>query len=77
MFRCENCGSGYSTRVASTWDCCPRCLMRDNQSVPLTFELGWRSAALKKAGDRGIGEQIQSPSAVTRLAENVTLTAPR
>ena len=42
MFRCENCGSGYSRRAASSWDCCPRCLARDQVTVPLTFELGWR-----------------------------------
>lgn len=42
MFRCENCGSGYSTRAASSWKACPRCLARDKVSVPLTFELGWR-----------------------------------
>ena len=41
MFRCENCGSGYSMRAASAWDACPRCLARDQVSVPLTFELGW------------------------------------
>ena len=42
MFRCENCGSGYSVRAASSWESCPRCLARDKTSVPLTFELGWR-----------------------------------
>lgn len=77
MFRCEHCGSGYATRVASSWDCCPRCLMTDNQSVPLTFELGWRSAALKKAGGRGIGDRVQSPPAVTQLAKDVTAAASR
>jgi len=44
MFRCENCGSGYSVRAASSWESCPRCLARDKTSVPLTFELGWRSS---------------------------------
>ena len=42
MFRCENCGSGYSMRAASSWEACPRCLARDKVTVPLTFELGWR-----------------------------------
>lgn len=49
MFRCESCGSGYSMRAASSWDCCPRCLARDKVTVPLTFELGWRG------GERGEG----------------------
>jgi hypothetical protein len=44
MFRCENCGSGYSMRAASSWKACPRCLARDKVTVPLTFELGWRGA---------------------------------
>jgi hypothetical protein len=42
MFRCDNCGSGYSIRAASSWECCPRCLARERVTVPLTFELGWR-----------------------------------
>lgn len=42
MFRCDNCGSGYSMRAASSWDSCPRCLAKDRVNVPLTFELGWR-----------------------------------
>lgn len=41
MFRCDNCGSGYSMRAASSWDSCPRCLAKDRVNVPLTFELGW------------------------------------
>lgn len=47
MFRCESCGSGYSIRAASSWEFCPRCRARDNATVPLTFELGWR------VGERG------------------------
>jgi hypothetical protein len=43
MFRCESCGSGYSMRAASSWEACPRCLARDKVTVPLTFELGWRT----------------------------------
>jgi hypothetical protein len=42
MFRCDNCGSGYSMRAASSWESCPRCLAKDRLNVPLTFELGWR-----------------------------------
>lgn len=45
MFRCDNCGSGYSVRAASSLDSCPRCLARDSVSVPLTFELGWRTGS--------------------------------
>jgi hypothetical protein len=42
MFRCDNCGSGYSTQAASSWTSCPRCLAKDKVQVPLTFELGWQ-----------------------------------
>ncbi len=42
MFRCDNCGSGYSTQAASSWTSCPRCLAKDKIQVPLTFELGWQ-----------------------------------
>jgi len=42
MFRCDNCGSGYSTQAASSWTSCPRCLAKDKVLVPLSFELGWR-----------------------------------
>lgn len=42
MFRCDNCGSGYSVQAASSWQFCPRCLAREKVRVPLTFELGWR-----------------------------------
>lgn len=45
MFRCENCGSGYSAQIASSWQFCPRCQAREKRKVPLTFELGWRHAA--------------------------------
>jgi hypothetical protein len=43
MFKCENCGSSYPARVASSWDFCPRCLDERKIVVPLTFELGWSS----------------------------------
>ena len=42
MFRCDNCGSGYSAQAASSWTSCPRCLAKDKVQVPLVFELGWR-----------------------------------
>lgn len=42
MFRCDNCGSGYSTQAAASWTSCPRCLAKEKIQVPLTFELGWQ-----------------------------------
>lgn len=42
MFRCDNCGSGYSAQGTSSWTSCPRCLARERIQVPLTFELGWK-----------------------------------
>jgi predicted nucleic acid-binding Zn-ribbon protein len=45
MFRCDNCGSGYSTQAASSWHSCPRCMAKDGTYVPLSFELGWRRPA--------------------------------
>lgn len=42
MFRCDNCGSGYSAQAASSWTSCPRCLAKEKVQVPLTFELGWK-----------------------------------
>jgi len=42
MFRCDNCGSGYSAQAASSWTACPRCLAKEKVQVPLTFELGWQ-----------------------------------
>jgi hypothetical protein len=47
MFRCDNCGSGYSVMAASAWHACPRCLAKEKVSVPLTFELGWRGPGLR------------------------------
>lgn len=46
MFRCDNCGSGYSAQAASSWTSCPRCLAKDKVQVPLTFELGWKRPAV-------------------------------
>jgi len=42
MFRCDNCGSGFSAQAASSWTSCPRCLAKQKVQVPLTFELGWQ-----------------------------------
>jgi hypothetical protein len=42
MFRCDNCGSGYSAQAASSWTSCPRCLAKERIQVPLAFELGWQ-----------------------------------
>ena len=42
MFRCDNCGSGYSAQAASSWTSCPRCLAKEKIQVPLSFELGWQ-----------------------------------
>jgi hypothetical protein len=42
MFRCDNCGSGYSAQAASSWTSCPRCLAKDKVQAPLVFELGWK-----------------------------------
>jgi hypothetical protein len=42
MFRCDNCGSGYSAQAASSWTSCPRCLAKEKIQVPLIFELGWK-----------------------------------
>jgi hypothetical protein len=42
MFRCDNCGSGYSAQAAFSWTSCPRCLAKERIQVPLAFELGWQ-----------------------------------
>jgi hypothetical protein len=47
MFRCDNCGSGYSAQAASSWTSCPRCLAKERLQVPLTFELGWQRQGAK------------------------------
>jgi hypothetical protein len=52
MFRCDNCGSGYSAQAASSWTSCPRCLAKDKIQVPLTFELGWQRQRAKTADSR-------------------------
>lgn len=47
MFRCDNCGSGFSAQAASSWEACPRCLAKEKIQVPLTFELGWQRQGAK------------------------------
>lgn len=47
MFRCDNCGSGYSAQAVGSWTCCPRCMAKDRVQVPLTFELGWQRRPAK------------------------------
>lgn len=60
MFRCDNCGSGYSVRAASSLDSCPRCLAREKTVVPLTFELGWRGGSEGAGG----GGKVEVPDDV-------------
>jgi DNA-directed RNA polymerase subunit RPC12/RpoP len=38
MFICEKCGSRYSAMHAATMENCPRCMIRDRTSSPLTFK---------------------------------------
>lgn len=38
MFRCERCGSRYSSMHAAAIENCPRCLIRDRVSAPLAFK---------------------------------------
>lgn len=52
MFRCDNCGSGYSAQAASSWTSCPRCLAKDKIQVPLAFELGWQRQRTEAADHR-------------------------
>lgn len=62
MFRCDNCGSGYSAQAASSWQYCPRCLAREKVNVPLTFELGWRRPADRdEDSERGGGLNRADP----------------
>lgn len=66
MFRCDNCGSGYSAQAASSWTSCPRCLARDRVSVPLIFELGWKRQ--QSSGERPDRreEAVSDPRAALR-----------
>jgi hypothetical protein len=52
MFRCDNCGSGYSAQAASSWASCPRCLAKERIRMPLSFELGWQRRAGKSTLQR-------------------------
>jgi len=58
MFRCDNCGSGYSAQAASSWTSCPRCLAKERIQVPLAFELGWQR-------QRSQAEAAAAPTAPT------------
>jgi predicted nucleic acid-binding Zn-ribbon protein len=39
MFRCERCGSSYSSAHAVGIENCPRCLLRDRAVAPLSFKV--------------------------------------
>ena len=62
MFRCDNCGSGYSMHAASSWESCPRCLAKDRLKMPLVFELGWRGDAEPARAGAPQGELATSGS---------------
>lgn len=64
MFRCDNCGSGYSAQAASSWTSCPRCLAKEKIQVPLTFELGWQRQGSKAQVS---AETAESPASQTAL----------
>lgn len=66
MFRCDNCGSGYSAQAASSWTSCPRCLAKDKVQVPLTFELGWQRKR-EEAIDRRLAPQAEGSRQVTEI----------
>jgi DNA-directed RNA polymerase subunit RPC12/RpoP len=65
MFRCENCGSGYSSQAASSWTSCPRCLAKERIQVPLAFELGWHGER-KQQQPTSAAEQSQEAQTATR-----------
>ena len=62
MFRCERCGSRYSAMHAAAIENCPRCLVRDRVSTPLTFK------AFQRLPERRQAEPSQ-PSSATREQE--------
>lgn len=70
MFRCDNCGSGYSIQAAASWDSCPRCLARERINVPLSFELGWRG------GDRVAEAAAIQPDALAAPGVGNAHSAP-
>lgn len=39
MFKCDRCGSRYSSMHAATIENCPRCLVRERVSSPLAFTI--------------------------------------
>lgn len=39
MFKCERCGSSYSSAHAVGIENCPRCLLRDRAVAPLSFKV--------------------------------------
>lgn len=51
MFRCDNCGSGYSAQAAASWHSCPRCLAKERINIPLRFEFGWSGDECSDAED--------------------------
>jgi DNA-directed RNA polymerase subunit RPC12/RpoP len=65
MFRCDNCGSGYSSQAASSLASCPRCLAKERIQVPLSFELGWQRQGAERlpAGQVSVTEEDQRTKA--------------
>jgi hypothetical protein len=39
MFKCERCGSSYSSAHAVGIENCPRCMLRDRAVAPLSFKV--------------------------------------
>jgi hypothetical protein len=68
MFRCDNCGSGYSMRAAASWESCPRCLAKERINVPLNFELGWRGGDQAQRVDDAQLEALGLPGGKGRSA---------
>lgn len=65
MFRCDNCGSGYSMQAAASWEACPRCLAKDRISIPLSFELGWRQSVDRETLPEAIETRPARPARST------------
>jgi len=66
MFRCDNCGSGYSAQAASSWTACPRCLAKEKVQVPLTFELGWQRPQVE------VVDRLAPPAGGSREVTQIT-----
>jgi DNA-directed RNA polymerase subunit RPC12/RpoP len=65
MFRCERCGSRYSSMHAAAIENCPRCLVREKVSSPLAFQafqLPNRSEGEPASGQEERQEQGQGPT---------------